>query len=65
MFAALHRSHGVDLRFGAHIEEITGQASRVAGVRLAGGGHVEAEAVVVGVGITPSTELAFGAAACA
>jgi 3-phenylpropionate/trans-cinnamate dioxygenase ferredoxin reductase component len=61
LFAALHRSHGVDLRFGAHIEEITGHEGRVAGVRLAGGGHIEAEAVVVGVGIAPSTELAVGA----
>jgi 3-phenylpropionate/trans-cinnamate dioxygenase ferredoxin reductase subunit len=61
MFAELHRSHGVDLRFGAHVEEITGRDGRVAGVRLAGGGHVEAEAVVVGVGITPNTELAVGA----
>ena len=61
VFAELHRSHGVDLRFGVRIEEIIGRGGRVAGVGLAGGGLVEAEAVVVGVGITPNTELASGA----
>jgi 3-phenylpropionate/trans-cinnamate dioxygenase ferredoxin reductase subunit len=61
VFAELHRSHGVDLRFGVHVEEIIGRGGRVAGVRLAGGGLVEAEAVVVGVGITPNTELAVAA----
>jgi 3-phenylpropionate/trans-cinnamate dioxygenase ferredoxin reductase subunit len=61
VFAELHRSHGVELRFGVQVEEITGRDGRVAGVRLAGGGHVEAEAVVVGVGITPNTELAVAA----
>jgi 3-phenylpropionate/trans-cinnamate dioxygenase ferredoxin reductase component len=61
IFAALHRDHGVDLRFGAQVQEITGRDGRVAGVRLAEGGHVDAEAVVVGVGITPNTELADAA----
>ena len=61
VFAELHRSHGVDLRFGVHVEEIIGRGGRVEGVRLAGGGLVEAEAVVVGVGITPNTELAVAA----
>jgi 3-phenylpropionate/trans-cinnamate dioxygenase ferredoxin reductase subunit len=61
IFAALHRDHGVDLRFGVQVEEITGREGQVAGVRLTDGRHVEAEAVVVGVGITPNTELASGA----
>jgi 3-phenylpropionate/trans-cinnamate dioxygenase ferredoxin reductase subunit len=61
IFAALHRSHGVDLRFDVDVEEITGRDGRVAGVRLAGGHRIDAEAVVVGVGITPNTELAVGA----
>jgi 3-phenylpropionate/trans-cinnamate dioxygenase ferredoxin reductase subunit len=61
LFAGLHRSHGVDLRFGVRVEEITGRDGQVTGVRLAGGRQVEVEAVVVGVGITPNTELAVGA----
>jgi 3-phenylpropionate/trans-cinnamate dioxygenase ferredoxin reductase subunit len=61
LFAGLHRSHGVDLRFGVRVEEITGHEGQVTGVRLAGGRQVEADAVVVGVGITPNTELAVGA----
>jgi 3-phenylpropionate/trans-cinnamate dioxygenase ferredoxin reductase subunit len=61
VFVALHRSHGVDMRFDEHVEEITGRDGRVTGVRLAGGHHVEANAVLVGVGITPNTELAVGA----
>jgi 3-phenylpropionate/trans-cinnamate dioxygenase ferredoxin reductase subunit len=61
IFAALHRDNGVDLRFGAQVQEITGRDGRVTGARLADGGHVDAEAVVVGVGITPNTELADAA----
>ena len=61
IFAALHRDHGVDLRLGAQVQEITGRDGRVADVRLGDGGHVDAEAVVVGVGITPNTELADAA----
>jgi 3-phenylpropionate/trans-cinnamate dioxygenase ferredoxin reductase subunit len=61
VFAGLHREHGVDLRFGVQVSEITGSGGRVRGVRLADGGHVEADAVIVGVGITPNTQLAEAA----
>jgi len=61
VFAALHREHGVDLRFGVQVEEITGSAGRATGVRLADGAHVDADLVIVGVGITPNTELAAAA----
>jgi 3-phenylpropionate/trans-cinnamate dioxygenase ferredoxin reductase component len=60
IFADLHRRHEVDLRFGEKVEEITGDGSRVRGVRLSGS-EVDAEAVVVGVGITPNTALAESA----
>jgi 3-phenylpropionate/trans-cinnamate dioxygenase ferredoxin reductase component len=60
IFADLHRGHGVDLRFGEQLEEITGDGDRVRGVRLSGG-EIDAEAVVVGVGITPNTALAEAA----
>jgi 3-phenylpropionate/trans-cinnamate dioxygenase ferredoxin reductase component len=60
-FAGLHRQNGVDLRFSVQVSEITGSAGRVRGVRLADGSHVEADAVIVGVGITPNTQLAEAA----
>jgi len=58
VFADLHRDHGVDLRFGVQVEQITGSAGRADGVRLADGSHVPADAVIVGVGITPNSQLA-------
>jgi 3-phenylpropionate/trans-cinnamate dioxygenase ferredoxin reductase subunit len=61
VFAGLHREHGVDLRFGVQVAEITGRDGRAGGVRLADGSHVPADAVVVGVGITPCTQLASAA----
>ena len=57
-FAALHREHGVDLRFGVQVAEITGSGGQADGVRLADGSHIPADAVVVGVGITPNSQLA-------
>jgi len=61
VFADLHRAHGVDLRFGAQLAEITGSDGHADGVRLADGTHVDADAVVVGVGITPNSQLAESA----
>ncbi|NUT41990.1 MAG: FAD-dependent oxidoreductase [Thermoactinospora sp.] len=56
VFADLHREHGVDLRLGARLAEIT-----EAGVRLADGTHIDADAVVAGIGAVPDTELAAAA----
>ena len=61
VFADLHLSHGVDLRMNAGVDEITGSGGRVSGVRLADGSHIPADTVVVGVGITPNTQLAEAA----
>ena len=61
VFAGLHRDHGVDLRFGVQVAEITTSSGRAGGVRLADGSHVRADAVIVGVGITPNTKLAEAA----
>jgi 3-phenylpropionate/trans-cinnamate dioxygenase ferredoxin reductase subunit len=61
VFAGLHRDHGVDLRFGVRVAEITASAGRADGVRLADGTHVTADAVIVGVGITPNVQLAEAA----
>ena len=61
VFADLHRDHGVDLRFGVQVAEITGTGGRASGVRLADGSHIPADVIIVGVGITPNTQLAEAA----
>ena len=49
-FEKEHRARGVDLRLGARVERIEGDSGGSA-VRLAGGGRIEAEMVIVGIGI--------------
>jgi 3-phenylpropionate/trans-cinnamate dioxygenase ferredoxin reductase subunit len=61
IFADLHTEHGVDLRCGVRVAEITGSGDRASGVLLADGSRVDADTVVIGVGITPSTGLAEAA----
>jgi 3-phenylpropionate/trans-cinnamate dioxygenase ferredoxin reductase subunit len=58
MFSQLHRDNGVDLRCGVTISEIIGTSGRVTGVRLGDGTEIEADLVLVGVGISPETSLA-------
>jgi len=58
VFAALHADHGVDILPTVEVESLTGTDGRVNGVRLADGRHLDADAVVVGVGITPNVQLA-------
>jgi 3-phenylpropionate/trans-cinnamate dioxygenase ferredoxin reductase subunit len=58
VFADLHRAHGIDLRFGVQVAEITGSGGRADGVRLADGTQVSADVIIVGVGITPNSQLA-------
>jgi len=61
VFADLHRDHGVDLRFGVQVAEITESGGRADGVQLADGSRFDADAVIVGVGITPNIQLAEAA----
>jgi 3-phenylpropionate/trans-cinnamate dioxygenase ferredoxin reductase component len=53
--ADVHRDHGVDVRLGVGVERIDG-ADRVEEVRLADGTVLDADLVVVGVGVAPNTE---------
>ncbi len=62
IFADLHTGHGVDLRCGVQVAEITGAGGRADGVLLADGSRIDADAVIVGVGITPNSQLAAAAA---
>lgn len=53
-FEAKHRNEGVDLRLCVQVECVLEKGGRVAGVRLASGEEVEAEIVIVGIGIVPA-----------
>jgi NADPH-dependent 2,4-dienoyl-CoA reductase/sulfur reductase-like enzyme len=53
--AALHRAYGTDVRLGVGVDAIEG-AARVERVRLTDGTVLEADVVVVGVGVAPATD---------
>ncbi|MXZ30211.1 MAG: oxidoreductase, partial [Acidimicrobiia bacterium] len=53
--AEVHADHGVDLRTGVGVESITG-AGRAEQVVLSDGARLEADVVVVGVGVVPNTD---------
>ena len=53
--AAVHRDHGVDLRTGVGVAGFEGGV-RVERLRLSDGSTIEADVVVVGIGVTPETE---------
>jgi len=54
VIADMHRDHGVDLRTGVGVEAIEGD-KRVERVRLADGAVIDADVVLVGVGVVPDT----------
>ena len=55
--AAVHHRHGVDLRCGVQVAGVeSDRRHRVTGVRLADGSLVEADVVVVGIGVSPCTD---------
>jgi 3-phenylpropionate/trans-cinnamate dioxygenase ferredoxin reductase subunit len=58
VFAALHREHGVDLRLGATVQEITTAGGKATGLTLGDGSTVDADAVLVAVGAAPNLALA-------
>ena len=57
---ALHRSHGVTVLESTGLERLEG-TDRVTGARLTDGRLLPADFVIVGVGITPNTQLAESA----
>ncbi|MBD0292829.1 MAG: FAD-dependent oxidoreductase [Jiangellaceae bacterium] len=60
VFADLHREHGVDLRLGTGVERVERGGDGLAVVDSAGD-RIDADAVVVGVGIRPAVEVAEAA----
>lgn len=55
VMADVHREHGVDLRTGVGVESINGDGA-VKSVTLSDGSTVEADVVVIGIGVIPNTD---------
>ena len=55
VFAQLHREHGVDLRLGATVDEVTTSGGKATGLRLGDGSTVDADQVLIAVGAAPNT----------
>lgn len=61
-FASLHRSHGVEFRFGETVSEFHADAAgHVGSVLTSGGAVIPADVVVAGIGVTPNDGLASAA----
>jgi 3-phenylpropionate/trans-cinnamate dioxygenase ferredoxin reductase component len=58
IFVDLHRDHGVDLRCQVEVAALSSRNGAVTGVILNDGSQIEADMVLVGVGITPNSQLA-------
>ena len=61
VFADLHTSNHVDLRTEVKIQDIVTEGGRAVGVRLADGTIIEADNIVIGVGVAPAVDLAEAA----
>jgi 3-phenylpropionate/trans-cinnamate dioxygenase ferredoxin reductase subunit len=59
-YQGLHHGHGVDIRLESRIDAIEG-GTRAESVRLAGGGQVATELVLIATGAQPNQELAADA----
>jgi 3-phenylpropionate/trans-cinnamate dioxygenase ferredoxin reductase subunit len=55
-YEAEHRAHGVEVRLGIGVEKLIGRNGRVTGVMLADGEVIDADMVVVGIGIVPAVQ---------
>ncbi len=62
-YEATHRAHGVDLRLNCPVDHLVGQDGKVVGVALADGERIDADLVVIGIGIIPSVEPLIAAGA--
>jgi len=58
---AEHRAHGVEIIEGASLARLVARDGHVASAELAGGGTIECDCVLAGIGIVPDTALAEAA----
>ncbi len=56
-YSRVHREEGVNIMTEAQVQAISGEG-RVQGVTLSDGTHIDADLVIIGVGVIPATELA-------
>jgi len=61
VFTAVHRAHGVRFRFGTGVAGFRGDGGRLSEVALTDGSVLPVDLAIVGVGITPVTDLAEAA----
>jgi 3-phenylpropionate/trans-cinnamate dioxygenase ferredoxin reductase component len=61
VFADVHRSNGVNLLLESNVAEISTSSGAAAGLKLADGSAIAADAVLVAVGAAPNIELAQAA----
>jgi 3-phenylpropionate/trans-cinnamate dioxygenase ferredoxin reductase component len=61
IFAELHRSHGVDLRYRTTAVELTRRHGTVTGAKLSDGKKIDADMIIIGIGAIPRIELAAAA----
>jgi len=59
-YTRVHREEGVDIKLGVQIAALVGNGA-VSGVRLVDGSTINADAVIVGIGLIPNCELATAA----
>jgi 3-phenylpropionate/trans-cinnamate dioxygenase ferredoxin reductase subunit len=59
-FRALHGAHGVEIKEGVGLDHLTGETN-VTGAKLTDGSQIDADVVIVGVGIAPASALAESA----
>ena len=53
-YTDLHRRHGVDVRVNTSVEEFIGEG-HIKAVRLTDGSHLNADVVIIGLGVEPDT----------
>jgi 3-phenylpropionate/trans-cinnamate dioxygenase ferredoxin reductase component len=57
-FVALHESHGVTFKLATGVQEILDKDGAAAGILTADGDRIDADTIIVGIGVVPNTELA-------
>ncbi len=59
-FRSLHQSHGVSIKEQTGLTRLLGQNGQVVGAELSDGSTLEIDLAILGIGITPATNLAQG-----